>query len=177
MICRRDQIRPLVAASLIAAAIGLPAPCARRPGLHGVPAVAVAGGAAARRLARDLRRGDARARARSVAARSRHSRAGGSSSRGQAEFVQTPADYLQGGRHSTRLAAQGRKLLRRSIARRSTRIEQRFGVPGPIVLAIWGRETDYRPLQAAARRDPRAGDPGLYGPAQGPCSATSSCWR
>src|SRR5580700_5288761 len=60
---------------------------------------------------------------------------------GQAEFVQTPADYIK---ESTiaRLAAQGRKL---AEEHRSTlaAIEQRFGVPGSIILAIWGRETDY----------------------------------
>jgi lytic murein transglycosylase len=62
-------------------------------------------------------------------------------SRGQAEFVQTPAEYL---RESTfnNLAAQGRKLL---AEHRATllKIEQEFGVPGPIILAIWGRETAF----------------------------------
>jgi lytic murein transglycosylase len=62
-------------------------------------------------------------------------------SRGQAEFVQTPAEYL---RESTfnHLAAQGRKLL---VEHRATleKIEQAFGVPGPIILAIWGRETAF----------------------------------
>jgi lytic murein transglycosylase len=51
----------------------------------------------------------------------------------QAEFVQTPAEYL---------TAQGRALAgeqRTTLAK----IEQRFGVPGAIVLAIWGRETNY----------------------------------
>jgi lytic murein transglycosylase len=59
----------------------------------------------------------------------------------QAEFVQTPADYLK---ETTlaRHAAQGRKLLgehRPTLAA----IEQRFGVPGAVVLAVWGRETGY----------------------------------
>jgi lytic murein transglycosylase len=60
---------------------------------------------------------------------------------GQAEFVQAPADYLK---ETTieRLAVQGRKLLQEHRATLSA-IEQRFGVPGPIVLAIWGRETDF----------------------------------
>lgn len=60
---------------------------------------------------------------------------------GQAEFVQAPADYLK---ETTieRLAVQGRKLLQEHRATLNA-IEQRFGVPGPIVLAIWGRETDF----------------------------------
>ncbi|MDQ2082478.1 lytic murein transglycosylase [Xanthobacteraceae bacterium Astr-EGSB] len=60
---------------------------------------------------------------------------------GQAEFVQTPADYLKE-RSFDRLAAHGRKLLaeHRSAL---TRIEREFGVPATIVLAIWGRETDF----------------------------------
>jgi lytic murein transglycosylase len=60
---------------------------------------------------------------------------------GQAEFVLTPSQYLK---ESTfdRLAAQGRKL---AVEHRDTlaRIEREFGVPGNIVLAIFGRETDY----------------------------------
>jgi lytic murein transglycosylase len=59
----------------------------------------------------------------------------------QAEFVLTPSQYLK---ESTfgRLAAQGKKL---AVEHRATltRIEREFGVPGNIVLAIWGRETDY----------------------------------
>ena len=60
---------------------------------------------------------------------------------GQPEFVLTPSQYLK---ESTfdRLAAQGKKL---STQHRDTltRIEREFGVPGTIVLAIWGRETAY----------------------------------
>jgi len=61
--------------------------------------------------------------------------------RGQAEFVQTPADYLK---ESTiaRLAAQGAKL-REQYRAALDGIEKRFGVPGAVVLAIWGRETDF----------------------------------
>ncbi len=60
---------------------------------------------------------------------------------GQAEFVQTPGQYL---REPTfdRLAARGRQLAaqyRDTLAR----IEKEFGVPGNVVLAIWARETDY----------------------------------
>jgi len=60
---------------------------------------------------------------------------------GQAEFVQTPADYL---REPTfeRLAGDGRKLLEQYRAPLA-RVEQEFGVPPTIVLAIWGRETAY----------------------------------
>ncbi len=60
---------------------------------------------------------------------------------GQAEFVQTPADYLNE-KSLARLAAHGRSL---AAAHRETlaRIEKEFGVPGPVVLAIWGRETDF----------------------------------
>jgi lytic murein transglycosylase len=59
----------------------------------------------------------------------------------QPEFVQTPADYLK---ESTfdRLAAQGRKLFdqyRDTLAA----IERRFGVAPTVVLAIFGRETDF----------------------------------
>ena len=59
----------------------------------------------------------------------------------QAEFVQTPAQYL---REPTfdRLAARGKQLAaqyRDTLAR----IEKTFGVPGNVVLAIWARETDY----------------------------------
>ncbi len=59
----------------------------------------------------------------------------------QAEFVQVPADYLNEASIS-RLAAHGQKLIqqyRPALAE----IERRFGIPGPIVLAIWGRETDF----------------------------------
>jgi lytic murein transglycosylase len=59
----------------------------------------------------------------------------------QAEFVQVPADYV---RESSiaRLAAEGRKLMAKHRAA-LTAIEARTGVPGAVVLAIWGRETDY----------------------------------
>ncbi len=59
----------------------------------------------------------------------------------QPEFVQTPGRYL---RESSfvRLAARGRELAaqyRDTLAR----IEKTFGVPGNVVLGIWGRETDF----------------------------------
>jgi lytic murein transglycosylase len=60
---------------------------------------------------------------------------------GQPEFVQTPADYLKESSF-TRLAERGRKL-REQHRDVFARIEKEFGVPGPVVLAIWGRESDY----------------------------------
>ena len=62
-------------------------------------------------------------------------------SRGQAEFVQTPAEYLRE-RSFDRLSARGRELMKLHRATLA-RIEERFGVPGPIILAIWGRETAF----------------------------------
>jgi len=60
---------------------------------------------------------------------------------GQPEFVRTPGEYL---RESSiaRLAAQGQKL-RAEYRGPLERIEARFGVPGNVVLAIWGRESDF----------------------------------
>jgi lytic murein transglycosylase len=59
----------------------------------------------------------------------------------QAEFVQTPADYV---RETTiaRLAEQGKKLAADHHATLAA-IEQKFGVPGNVLLAIWGRETAF----------------------------------
>jgi lytic murein transglycosylase len=59
----------------------------------------------------------------------------------QPEFVQTPAQYLKESAFDA-LAAQGRKLREQHRATLAA-IEQRFGVPGEIVLAIWARETGY----------------------------------
>ncbi len=59
----------------------------------------------------------------------------------QPEFVQTPADYLKESALA-RLAEHGRKLAQTHAATLS-RIEREFGVPGPVVLAVWGRETDF----------------------------------
>jgi lytic murein transglycosylase len=59
----------------------------------------------------------------------------------QAEFVQVPADYVKEDRIAA-LAADGQRLMTKyGTALRG--IEARFGVPATIVLAIWGRETDY----------------------------------
>jgi lytic murein transglycosylase len=59
----------------------------------------------------------------------------------QAEFVQVPADYVKEARIA-RLAVDGQQL---AAKYRDTlnAIERRFGVPGTVILAIWGRETDY----------------------------------
>ncbi|MBI3704531.1 MAG: lytic murein transglycosylase [Rhizobiales bacterium] len=59
----------------------------------------------------------------------------------QAEFVQTPGQYLREASFD-RLAARGKQL---AVQYRDTlaRIEKTFGVPGNVVLAIWARETDY----------------------------------
>ena len=59
----------------------------------------------------------------------------------QPEFVLTPADYIKEPAIE-QLAVQGRKLAgqyRDVLAA----VERQFGVPGDIVLAIFGRETDY----------------------------------
>ena len=59
----------------------------------------------------------------------------------QAEFVQTPADYV---RESSiaRLADRGKQLAAQHRATLA-KIEQQYGVPTSIILAIWGRETAY----------------------------------
>jgi lytic murein transglycosylase len=65
----------------------------------------------------------------------------GAPPRGQAEFVQTPADYIKEA-NIARLAGQAKKLAAEH-ARTLAAIEQQYGVPGNILLAIWGRETDF----------------------------------
>ena len=61
--------------------------------------------------------------------------------RGQAEFERTPEQYLSEASLS-RLTAQGQKLAAEHKATLAA-IEKRFGVPPAVVLAIWGRETNY----------------------------------
>src|SRR5947209_10768945 len=58
----------------------------------------------------------------------------------QAEFVQVPADYIKEAAIA-RLAAEGQRLTQK-YRDALDQIEQRFGVPPSVVLAIWGRETD-----------------------------------
>jgi len=60
---------------------------------------------------------------------------------GQPEFVETPADYLKEMTFD-RLAAQGHKL-NDQYRPTLTAIERQFGVAPTVVLAIFGRETDY----------------------------------
>jgi lytic murein transglycosylase len=59
----------------------------------------------------------------------------------QAEFVQVPADYIKEA-SIARLATEGQKLMAKHRAALDE-IEKRFGVPASVVLAIWGRETDF----------------------------------
>ena len=59
----------------------------------------------------------------------------------QAEFVQVPADYVKEA-SIARLAGEGQRLMQKHRAALNA-IEARFGVPATVVLAIWGRETDY----------------------------------
>src|SRR5471030_1616221 len=59
----------------------------------------------------------------------------------QAEFVQVPADYIREASIAA-LAAEGQRLMAKYRAPLAA-IEARFGVPATIMLAIWGRETDY----------------------------------
>jgi len=59
----------------------------------------------------------------------------------QAEFVQVPADYIKEP-SIAQLAAEGQRLMAKHRAALNE-IESRFGVPASVVLAIWGRETDF----------------------------------
>jgi len=59
----------------------------------------------------------------------------------QAEFVRLPADYLPE-QQLSELAKAGRRHL--SFYKSTLqKIEAEYGVPGNIVIAVWGRETDY----------------------------------
>ena len=61
--------------------------------------------------------------------------------KGQAEFIKPPAEYLSEASLS-RLSHTGRKLM--SVHGKTLgAIEKVYGVPAPVVIAIWGRETDY----------------------------------
>jgi lytic murein transglycosylase len=65
----------------------------------------------------------------------------GGTPRGQAEFVQTPADYVRE-TNIARLAEQGKKLADQHRAALAA-IELKYGVPPNVLLAIWGRETAF----------------------------------
>ncbi len=59
----------------------------------------------------------------------------------QAEFVQVPGDYIKEA-SIAKLAEEGQRLMQK-YSTALAQIEKRFGVPATIVLAIWGRETDF----------------------------------
>ncbi len=59
----------------------------------------------------------------------------------QAEFVRPPQDYINA-KQLAGLAQQGRALAQTHAAALK-RIEREIGVEGPVVLAIWGRETAF----------------------------------
>src|ERR1700733_13834903 len=59
----------------------------------------------------------------------------------QAEFVQVPADYVKEASIAA-LATEGQRLMAKYRAPLAA-IEAAFGVPATIMLAIWGRETDF----------------------------------
>src|SRR3974390_1765115 len=59
----------------------------------------------------------------------------------QAEFVQVPADYIKEA-SIARLAEHGERLMQQYKPSLSAN-QSRFGVPATLVLAIWGRETDF----------------------------------
>src|SRR6202047_2424207 len=59
----------------------------------------------------------------------------------QAEVVRVPADYVREASIAA-LAAEGQRLMAKYRVPLAA-IEARFGVPATIMLAIWGRETDY----------------------------------
>src|SRR5262249_50254832 len=65
----------------------------------------------------------------------------GQDTKGQAEFTKTPSKYLNAG-YLARLAEQGRAL-KTAHAAALAKIERELAVPGPVVLAIWGRETQF----------------------------------
>jgi lytic murein transglycosylase len=65
----------------------------------------------------------------------------GQDTKGQAEFTKTPSEYLNAG-YLAKLAEQGRAL-KAEHAAALAKIERELSVPGPVVLAIWGRETQF----------------------------------
>src|SRR6185312_3096201 len=60
---------------------------------------------------------------------------------GQAEFIQSPGDYVSE-KQINRLAVHARELSAQ-YAPALKAIEQQYGVPKNVLLAIWGRETDF----------------------------------
>src|SRR5262245_23739111 len=64
-----------------------------------------------------------------------------SDAKGQAEFTRTPAEYLNAS-YLASLAGQAKALLVKHRADLE-KIEREIGVPGAVVLAIWGRESAF----------------------------------
>ena len=90
----------------------------------------------------------------------------GAPPRGQAEFVQTPADYIKEANDRPARRA-GARSFRPSTARRSRRSSRNSACRRNMLLAIWGRETAFGGYKLPHERHPRAGDAGLLRPAQG----------
>lgn len=65
----------------------------------------------------------------------------GGEGKGQAEFIKSPGAYIDEKQIQT-LAARGRAHLQ-DWGADLARIEEHYGVPGTIILGIWGRETVY----------------------------------
>ena len=114
----------------------------RRRRLHPVHRLAVAGGAGRRRLARDVRRRDPRARAGLQTARSdpagtaRHRRA-------VAGRVRAGAGRLCEGSEHRAAGGGGAEADAEASRRARARSKRASACPASVVLAIWGRETDY----------------------------------
>ena len=136
----------------------------RRPRLPAMAGGAMAGRASARRLARHLRRRDARARARPVAARSRHSGRAGKAA--AAAGIRADAVAISA-RGDVRAARRARQATRRAIPRHAGAHRARDRRARQCRAGDLGARDRLRRLQAAARRHPRAGDAGLYRQAQG----------
>ena len=127
----------------------------RRRGVPAIPGRYVAGSAAARRLARHLRRRHARAGARSVAARSRASRPAGNGA--AAAGIRADAGAISA-RADVRSAGRARQATRGAIPRHAS--PHREGVRRARQRACW-RSGRARPITAAIR-----------------CRTTpSACWR
>ena len=76
--------------------------------------------------------------------------------RGQRAFGQSFATFSS--RHITAYGLKKGKSLLRRYAEPLQSIEQRYGVPGEVLVAIWGLETGYRLHDRQVRHAERAGD-------------------
>ena len=161
------RLAPVLGLLLLALVVQSPLPRRRRR-LHAIHRLAVAGGAGRRRLAHDLRHRNARAGAGLQTARPDLARTP-RDRRAVAGRIRAGAGGLhQGSEH--RAAGRRRAAAAGEISPRADGIEARFGVPATIVLAIWGRETDYGRYTLPYDGVARAGDAGLCRPAQGQVS-------